>query len=168
MIASDEDGVDPSPLSVTVFLDVTPPSRPALLEAPKRVSRDGKPSFRFSSRDDHSLPGEADHPGVFYQPFYATLRRLRPPGRTIGSSNPFGSYVSVSRERCFTTFECSAYARPVYSAYASRGLWTGFPELLAPGLYEFRVQARDAVGNESATTTHRFRILRPRPRPPGD
>jgi hypothetical protein len=161
--ASDEDGADPAPPSISVFLDTTPPAAPELLETPAKVSRDGKPDFRFESTDDHAFPSEADHPGIFYQPFDASLRRIRPPGPTLHSSNPFDSYLSVWRQRCLTIYECSAFARPEYEA-GNGSLGFGIPELLRPGLYEFSVQARDAVGNESAATKYRFRILRPKVR----
>jgi hypothetical protein len=163
VIARDEDGVDPTPPSVTVFLDTTPPSAPVLLEAPDRVSRDGKPDFRFASADDRAFPGDGDHPGIFYEPFDASLRRIQPRGPTLHSSNPFDSYISIWRQRCMTVYECSASARPVYEA-GNGSLGFGVPELLRPGLYEFAVQARDAVGNESPSTRYRFRILRPSPR----
>jgi hypothetical protein len=159
VIASDEDGVDPAPPSVTVFLDTMPPSAPVLLETPDRVSRDGKPDFRFESADDRAFPGDGDHPGIFYEPFDASLRRIQPRGPALHSSNPFDSYISVWRQRCITTYECSAFARPVYEA-GNGSLGFGIPELLSPGLYEFEVQARDAVGNESPATKYRFRILR--------
>jgi hypothetical protein len=158
--ASDEDGTG-IPSSVSIFFDTTPPEAPDLLEAPSKLSRDGKPSFRFESGDDHAFPGEDDHPGIFYQPFEASLRRVRPPGPTLHSANPFDSYLSIWRQRCMTTYECSAFARPEYEA-GNGSLSFGVPELLRPGLYEFAVQARDAVGNESATTKYRFRILGPK------
>jgi hypothetical protein len=161
VIAADEDGVDPSPPSVTIFLDTTPPTAPELLKSPPTLSQDGKPEFRFMSTDDHAFPGEYDHPGLYYPPFDASLRRLKPPGPTLHSSNPFGSYVSIWRLRCMTPYECSAFARPEYEA-GNGSLGFGIPELLRPGLYEFGVQARDAVGNESPATKYRFRILRPR------
>ncbi len=163
VVASDEDGAEAIPSSVSIFLDTTPPATPALLLAPAKVSHDGKPDFRFESADDHALPAEADHPGIFYQPFDASLRRVRPPGPTLHSSNPLDSYVSIWRQRCMTTYECSAFARPVYEA-GNGSLGFGVPELLSPGLYEFRVQARDAVGNESPAARYRFRILRPKSR----
>jgi hypothetical protein len=160
---SPDAGVDPAPPSITVFLDTTPPAAPRLLEVPAKVSRDGKPDFRFESADDHAFPGEGDHPGIFYEPFDASLRRIRPPGPTLHSSNPFDSYVSIWRQRCLTTYQCSASARPVYEA-GSGSLGFGIPELLRAGLYEFRIQARDAVGNESPATRYRFRILRAKTR----
>jgi hypothetical protein len=159
VIASDEDGVDPAPPSVTIYLDTTPPSTPTFLRAPPRISRNGKPNFRFTASDDHVFPSEGDHPGIYYPAFDASLRRLRPRGPTRQSSSPFGSYVSLWRERCLTAAVCSASAQPVYSSYAGRGLWFGIPELLSPGLYEFRVQARDAVGNESPVAKRRFKVL---------
>jgi hypothetical protein len=163
VVASDEDGVDPAPPSIAVFFDATPPAAPDLLDVPAKVSRDGKPDFRFKSADDRAFPGEADHPGIFYQPFDASLRRVKPRGPTLHSSNPFGSYVSIWRQRCMTIYECSAFARPEYEA-GNGSLGFGIPELLRPGLYEFGVQARDAVGNESPATRYRFRILPPKTR----
>lgn len=160
VIASDEDGTDPSPPSIPIFLDTTPPSTPVLIRTPNLASRDGKPDFRFEASDDHAFPADGDHPGIFYQPFDARLRRLQPPGPVLQSSNPFGSYVSIWRQRCATVNSCSASARPVYEA--SNGYFSfGIPELLSPGLYEFSVRARDAVGNESNAVRYRFRILRP-------
>ncbi|HVY78157.1 MAG TPA: hypothetical protein VG898_06600 [Solirubrobacterales bacterium] len=160
VVASDEDGTDPSPPSVTIFLDTTPPSTPTLLRVPAKVSHDGKPNFRFAASDDHAFPAEGDHPGLFYQPFDVRLRRLRPPGPTLHSSNPFGSYVSVWQQRCASVSVCSASARPEYEA-GNGSFSFGVPELLSPGLYEFAVKARDAVGNESASARYRFRVLRP-------
>lgn len=151
------------PPSITIFLDITPPAAPTLLDVPAKVSRDGKPDFRFESADDRAFPGEDAHPGIFYQPFDASLRRLRPRGPTLHSSNPFDSYISVWRQHCMTSYECSASARPEYEA-GNGSLGFGIPELLRPGLYEFGVQARDAVGNESPVTRYRFRILRSQPR----
>lgn len=159
VVASDEDGTDPSPPSVAIFLDTTPPSTPTLLRAPEKASRDGKPDFRFGASDDHAFPAEGDHPGLFYQPFDAQLRRVRPPGPALHSSNPFGSYVSILRQRCASVSMCSASARPEYEA-GNGSLGFGIPELLSPGLYEFAVRARDAVGNESPAARYRFRVLR--------
>lgn len=159
VVASDEDGTDPSPPSVAIFLDTMPPSTPELRRVPEKASPDGKPDFRFGASDDHAFPAEGDHPGLFYQPFDAQLRRLRPPGPTLHSSNPFASYLSVWREWCASVSECSASARPEYEA-GNGSLGFGIPELLSPGLYEFSVRARDAVGNESPAARYRFRVLR--------
>jgi hypothetical protein len=157
VIASDEDGTDPSPPSVSIFLDTTPPTTPTLVRVPEKVSRDGKPEFRFSASDDHAFPGEGSQ--LIYEPFDARLRRLQPPGPSLRSGNPFDSYVSIWRQRCASVSACSASARPEYEA-SNGSFGFGIPELLAPGLYEFSVGARDAVGNESPFARYRFRVLR--------
>lgn len=158
IVATDEDGVDPSPPAVTVVVDRIPPTTPELVEAPPRTSRDRKPQFRFTSTDDHSFPDDRSR----FNAFKVTLRRVRPPRSNL--KGDFRMTTPVSRLTCFTIRECSASARPVYWANAPRGLSFSVPELLDPGLYEFRVGARDSVGNKSAAAKHRFRILRSKQR----
>ena len=60
---------------------------------------------------------------------------------------------------CPRPTRCTGVAWPVYEASGPGGTSFGIAERLHPGLYRFQVQARDVVGNESATTVYRFRIL---------
>lgn len=147
--ATDEDGTGP-PASVSVIYDTTPPAAPELTEMPPRVSHIRKPIFRFASTDNVRLLTKRGEPLV------AGLRRLHPPGQ-VYRQNGSGSYLSTWGPFCPTLLACSARSQAVYEA-AERGLFFGIPERLVAGLYEFRVRARDAVGNKSALTTYRFRI----------
>lgn len=155
VVASDEDGTDLTPPSVTVFFDPNPPSAPELTQAPPRRSWTHKPIFRFTASDDIRLV-RAD------RQFNASLRRLRPPGdvyREDGAS----SFLELWFPRCPTLLTCSSEAQARYFANERRYSF-GEPEWLSPGVYEFKLRTRDAVGNKSPLTTYRFRILRGKPR----
>lgn len=161
VIAADEDGTDPNPPTVEVVLDLTPPSTPKLTVAPPRVSAQAKPRFKFTSTDDHGFP---DRTYTSTELFDARLRRVQPPGPTLGMGDPFGNYLEWRGPFCPTPRRCTQIVFPAYSADAGGGATFGVPERLTPGLYEFRVIAADSVGNESKVRKHRFRVLRPGPR----
>jgi hypothetical protein len=154
VIATDEDGADPNPPSVTAVFDTTPPAPPKLLSAPKRVSRDQTPKFRYAATDVRRLH-------LYNDPFSASLRRVQPPGPRIGTGDPFGNYLEWRGPFCPNPLRCTEVAWPAYSAEGEGGTTFGIREHLSPGLYEFRVKASDNVGNESAATVYRFRVLSP-------
>ena len=58
VIATDEDGTDPNPPSISITLDLEPPTAPKIVEGPPRVGRDAKPRIRFRSIDDHGFPAK--------------------------------------------------------------------------------------------------------------
>ena len=151
--ATDEDGTDPNPPSVTVTMDRTPPSLPELTQVPPRRSWIRKPIFRFSASDDVRLLRKRG------EPFTASLRRLTPPGH-VWKSNAFAnSFLSLYFPRCPTLLTCSTRAQ---ASYMVNEHWYSYgePERLSPGLYVLRVRAWDAVLNKSPLTTYRFRVLR--------
>jgi len=156
VVASDEDGTDPDPPSVRFFLDREPPSAPKLLKRPARVSRDAKPRIRYSSTDNKSFP---ERTYTSTELFDAHLRRLRPPGRSLGKGDPFGNYLEWRGPFCRTARRCVETDFAAYSADAGGGATFGIAERLSPGLYEFSVRATDAVGNQSPLTRYRFRVL---------
>jgi hypothetical protein len=153
VVATDEDGTDPEPPSVTVTMDRTPPSAPLLTQVPPHRSRIRKPVFRFSASDDQRL---VRHRG---ETFVGSLRRLQPPGVVYRSSGDADSFLAIWFPQCPSLLECSTRAEADYLvgehwyAYGER-------ERLTPGIYELRVRARDAVLNKSPITAYRFRILR--------
>jgi len=150
--ATDEDGTG-QPATVAVTYDATPPSAPELTQAPSHVTHERKPIFRFAATDGVRLISKRD------EPFWATLRRLDPPGQVYRANGAGGgSYLSVWGPTCPTLRSCSDRGQAVYEAF-ERGFGYGVPEWLVAGLYEFRVRARDAVGNVSPYTTYRFRIV---------
>jgi hypothetical protein len=155
--ATDEDGTS-QPATVAVTYDAIPPSAPKLTQVPSHLTHERKPIFRFAATDGVRLISKRD------EPFWATLRRLHPPGQ-VYRANPRGSYLSVWGPNCPTLRSCSDRAQAVYEAF-ERNLGYGVPERLSAGLYEFRVRARDAVGNVSSYTTYRFRIVPRRKRSP--
>jgi hypothetical protein len=153
VVATDEDGTDPSPPSVTVVMDRTPPTAPELTQVPPSRSWMRKPIFRFTASDDQRLvSGRAE-------PFTGSLRRLRPPGLVWKSATSADTFLSVYFPRCPTLLTCSSRAQASYMVSED---WYSYgePERLAPGLYEFRVRAWDSVLNKSPLTTYRFRVLR--------
>ncbi|HEX5990340.1 MAG TPA: hypothetical protein VFY75_09025 [Solirubrobacterales bacterium] len=157
VVASDEDGTDPNPPSVTVTMDRTPPSAPELTQRPPRRSWDHKPIFRFAADDEVRLVRRRG------DTFTGSLRRLSPPG-LVWKSYTFGdSFLSVWIPSCPTLLTCSGRAQASYMV-SEHWYSYGEPERLNPGLYEFRIRSRDSVLNKSPLTSYRFRILRGRPR----
>lgn len=157
VVASDEDGTDPAPPSVTVVIDRTPPTAPELTRKPPRRSWVRKPIFRFTASDDLRLVRRRG------DTFTGSLRRLNPPGLVWKSTISGGSFLSIWFPSCPTLLTCSTRAQASYMVSED---WYSYgePERLTPGLYEFRVRAWDAVLNESPLTTYRFRVLRGKPR----
>jgi hypothetical protein len=153
VIAADEDGVDPSPPTVTAVYDIEPPSAPRILAAPPRVSRNQKPKFRYAATDERRLYD------TYNDPFSASLRRLKPPGPKIGNGAPFGSYLEWRGPFCPTPFRCTETAWSAYSAEGEGGTAFGIRERLTPGLYELSVSVSDTVGNKSQAARYRFRVL---------
>ncbi|MGN6276641.1 MAG: hypothetical protein ACTHNP_12045 [Solirubrobacterales bacterium] len=156
VVATDEDGTDPEPPSVTVTMDRTPPSAPELTQVPPHRSWIHKPIFRFAASDDVRLVRKRG------ETFTASLRRLKPTG-LVWKSNAFAdSFLSVWFPTCPTLLTCSTRAQ---ASYMVNEHWYSYgePERLNPGLYELRVRAWDAVLNKSPLTTYRFRILRGKP-----
>ena len=157
VVATDEDGTDPNPPSVTVAMDRTPPQAPELTQVPPHRSWVRKPIFRFRASDDLRLVKE------HAEPFTASLRRLNPPGLVFKSFSGADSFLEVWGVRCPTLATCSTRAQASY--LVSEDWYSyGEPERLTPGRYELRVRVRDAVGNKSPLTTYRFRVLRGKPR----
>lgn len=157
VVATDEDGTDPNPPSVTVTMDRTPPSAPELTQAPPHRSWIHKPVFRFSASDDLRLVGGGG------DVFTGSLRRLDRSGLVWKSTGDGASFLSVWFPRCPTLLTCSTRAQADYMVSED---WYSYgePERLNPGVYEFRVRSWDAVLNKSPLTTYRFRVLRGRPR----
>lgn len=87
VVATDEDGSDPDPPTVTSVIDRTSPSTPGILEAPARSSRDRTPRFKFTATDDRRIQDE------YNQPLLAQLRRLEPAGAPISNASPLGHYL---------------------------------------------------------------------------
>jgi hypothetical protein len=157
VVATDEDGTDPNPPSVTVTVDQTPPQAPELTQVPPRHSWIRKPIFRFRASDDLRLVKKGA------EPFTGSLRRLNPPGLVFKSFSSADSFLEVWGVRCPTLTTCSTRAQASYMVSED---WYSYgePERLTPGRYELRVRVRDAVGNKSPLTTYRFRVLRGKPR----
>lgn len=155
VVATDEDGTDPSPPSATVTFDSVPPSAPLLEDRPPPRSRQHKPVFRFSASDDVRLVRKWENN------FTVSLRRLYPSPFLYRKGAVAGSFEWGLTE-CPTLLLCSARAAAYYSGWGN-GVSFGIRERLPAGLYEFRGRSRDAVGNKSPLTTYRFRIL---PGPP--
>lgn len=156
VIATDEDGTQADPPTITVTMDRTPPSAPELTEVPPHRSRDHKPLFGFSASDDtRLLRSNGDV-------FTGSLRRLKPSPYAYRSDRFGGGFLGLWPLECPTLLTCSNKARAAYEAYEHRYSY-GEDEWLVPGVYEFRIRARDLVGNESPLTTYRFRILRGAP-----
>lgn len=155
VMAADEDGQEAAPKSVGVIFDPVPPSAPVLTQKPKRRSWERKPVFRFTASDDTRLVRRS-------RLFTATLLRLKPTYEHYGEYDGEG-VLSTWFPRCPTLLTCSTRAQAVYMAHESSYSF-GEPERLVAGLYEFRVRARDAAGNRSPLTTHRFRIVPGKPR----
>ena len=157
VIASDEDGTDPSPPSVTAVYDTTAPAAPEIISAPPRVSRNAKPKFRYAAVDERKLYD------TYNDPFSASLRRLKPtPGPRLHTGYPFGNYLEWRGPFCATPFRCTEVSWAAYSGSGEGGTSFGIRERLSPGLYEFRVSVQDTVFNESPATTYRFRVLGPK------
>jgi hypothetical protein len=157
VIASDEDGTDPSPPSVTAVYDTTAPAAPEIVSAPPRVSRNAKPKFRYAAVDERKLFD------TYNDPFSASLRRLKPTrGPRLHTGDPFGNYLEWRGPFCKTPFRCTEVSWAAYSASGEGGTTFGIRERLSPGLYEFRVSVQDTVFNESPATTYRFRVLKPK------
>jgi hypothetical protein len=156
VIASDEDGADPSPPSVTAVYDTTAPAAPEIISAPPRISRNAKPKFRYAAVDERKLFSYND-------PFSPSLRRLKPTrGPRLTTGDPSGNYLEWRGPFCKTPFRCTEVSWPVYSASGEGGTTFGIRERLRPGLYEFRVSVQDTVFNESPATTYRVRVLGPK------
>jgi hypothetical protein len=152
VVARDEDGVDPKPKKVEIFFDRTPPSAPELTAAPPPVGRDHMPVFGFTASDETQLVREDE------EVFTGALVRLKPT-RFVYRSDRFGNgFLSVWPLECPTLLTCSNQARAAYAAN-ERSYSYGEEEWLNPGLYELRLRAHDAVGNDSPRTSYRFRIL---------
>ncbi|MGN6816369.1 MAG: hypothetical protein ACTHK3_09845, partial [Solirubrobacterales bacterium] len=108
VVATDEDGTDADPPSVTVTVDRTPPSAPELTQVPPRRSWTHKPIFRFAASDDVRLVRKRG------ETFTASLRRLKPPG-LVWKSNAFAdSFLSVWFPTCPTLLTCSTRAQASY------------------------------------------------------
>lgn len=148
--ATDEDGTGP-PATATVIYDTTPPSAPELTEAPSRRTRIHKPLFRYTATDDVRLIDKRQ------EAFRAELRRLDP-SEVIFRERRESAYIGSWIPHCATLLTCTGRSQAMYEGF-QRGLGIGVPEWLRPGLYEFSVYARDAVGNKSPVTRYRFRIL---------
>ena len=154
VVATDEDGSDPDPPTVTSVIDRTSPSTPSILEAPARSSRDRTPRFKFTATDDRRIQDE------YNQPLPAQLRRLEPAGAPITNASPLGRYLEWRGPSCPTPRRCTEVAWPAHAVESKNGTtFVGQREHLLPGLYELSVRARDIVGNESAAARYRFRIL---------
>jgi hypothetical protein len=158
VIASDEDGVDPNPPTVTTVYDIVAPAAPKIVTAPPRVSRDPKPKFRYTAVDERMLYDK------YNDPFSASLRRIKPPGPRLHTGDPFGSYLEWRGPFCPTEFTCTEVAWAAYSGAGEGGTTFGIREHLSPGLYEFSVSVSDTVLNESPAAKYRFRVLKPRSR----
>lgn len=153
--ARDEDGMEAAPQRVVVTFDPTPPSAPVLTQKPPGRSWEHKPKFYFSASDDMRLVRPSGT-------FTASLTRLAP-GEEDYDERDSVTAMSTWLPECPTLLTCSTHSEAIYFSeedWFSRGE----TEWLVPGLYEFRVQARDAAGNRSRATTYRFRILRGKPR----
>jgi len=157
VVASDEDGTDPNPPSVTVTMDRTPPSAPVLTQKPLARNWFHKPIFRFSASDDVQLVGHRS------ETFTGSLRRLKPPGLVWKSNTSRDAFLSIWFPRCPTLLTCATRAQASYMV-SEHWYSYGEAERLNPGLYELRVRSWDAVLNKSPFTTYRFRILRGKPR----
>jgi hypothetical protein len=154
--ATDEDGTDPNPPSVTVQFDSVPPKAPELIDPPPRRSHQHKPVFRFSASDDLRLVRKRE------DMFTVKLLRLRPEPHRWREGAYEGAF-EWGLLRCPTLLTCTARARAYYFGSGNGGLGLGIPERLPAGLYEFLIRARDSASNKSPRTTYRFRIL---PGPP--
>lgn len=153
VVATDEDGTEAAPPSVTVTMDRQPPSAPELTEMPPRRSRLHKPHFSFTSSDDLRLVTERNWP------FRASLRRLSP-SRDRWREGGAETYLQTLFPTCPTLLSCSSESQAVYMAFEDGyGYGFGEPEWLIPGTYLFRVRAYDAARNRSPVTEYRFRIL---------
>jgi hypothetical protein len=158
VIATDEDGADPNPPTVTAILDRTPPTAPRILTAPPKISRDQTPRFRFAASDDRWLRDS------YNDPFSAQLQRIDSPGPAFHNGSPSANYLEWRGPFCPTPVRCTEVAWPAYSADGEGGATIGIREHLGPGLYELSVRANDIAGNESEATTYRFRVVGPRRR----
>ena len=156
VVASDEDGTDPEPPTADFYLDLNPPTAPELVKVPARRGSDPKPRFRYFSTDDKSFPVRTY---TSTELFDAHLLRLRPRGKRLGKGSPFGNYLDWRGPECPTPTLCFETDFAAYSANTGNNSYFGMPERLTPGLYEFTVRATDQVGNESALTRYRFRVL---------
>jgi hypothetical protein len=155
VVATDEDGTDPNPPSVTVQFDPVPPKAPELIDPPPRRSHRHKPVFRFSASDDIRLVRKRE------DIFTVKLLRLRPEHHRWREGAYEGAF-EWGLLRCPTLLTCTARARAYYFGNGN-GVSLGIPERLPAGLYEFLIRARDSASNKSPRTTYRFRIL---PGPP--
>lgn|GEM_PF-2780628 len=158
VIATDEDGTDPNPPTVTAILDRTPPAAPRILAAPPKISRDQTPRFRFAAGDDRWLRDS------YNDPFSAQLQRIDPPGPAVHNGSPSANYLEWRGPFCPTPVRCTEIAWPAFLADGKGGTAIGLREHLSPGLYELSVRANDIAGNESQATRYRFRIVGPRRR----
>jgi hypothetical protein len=154
--ATDEDGTS-APVSVDDTYDIEPPSTPRLTQVPPRVGHERKPIFRFTSTDDARLLSKRG------EPFRAVLRRLAPPWQTYRPGFG-GSYLGTWDTACPSLLTCEGRSQAEYEASEHGSLFFGVPERLVAGPYEFKVRARDAVGNKSAYARYRFRIVPGKPR----
>ncbi len=158
VVASDEDGSDPTPPTVIAVVDRTRPAAPRIVAKPRKVSRDQTPRFRYVGVDERRLwDGYND-------PFSARLQRLRPRGVPIDNANPFGDHLEWRGPHCRPR-RCRELAWPAYSAESEGGTSFSIREHLQPGLYEFSVATTDMAENRSKRTRYRFRVLRPLHRP---